>query len=70
MIVLRKDLHHLFDQRRFTFAVRDSTDGRGSELIIHVLDPQSSTELIDLYHNRQMQPLTDISLRLLFARFA
>lgn len=68
-LVLRRDLHYLFDQRRFVFTVkRDKSDQ--PRLVIHVLDHQRTDELIDLYHNRLLQPLSGISVELIFARLA
>ena len=40
------------------------------QIAIHILLPQQSTELIDLYHNRVPQALAGISIEMIFARFA
>ncbi|KAK0701231.1 hypothetical protein B0H67DRAFT_524230 [Lasiosphaeris hirsuta] len=72
MLILRKDLHHLFDARRFTFVPkRFGTDvSQSAKLVTHVLLPSGSPELIGLYHNRSPQPIRGISVACLFARFA
>lgn len=68
-ITLRRDLHYLFDARRFALTVKRDKSGR-SGLIIHVLDCQSNDELLDLYHNRCLQPICGIAPELIFARLA
>ncbi|KAJ3531290.1 hypothetical protein NM208_g8944 [Fusarium decemcellulare] len=70
MVVLRRDLHHLFNNRRITFIAKQLNDSETSKLVTHVLLEQGSTELINLYQNRLTQPLAGISAELLFARFA
>ncbi|KAI9899675.1 hypothetical protein N3K66_006136 [Trichothecium roseum] len=70
LVALRKDLHFLFDQRRFTFVPKYAIGDAEPQLVIHVLSPKTSTELIDLYHNRIPQVLTGISIEMVFARFA
>ncbi|KAJ4178439.1 hypothetical protein NW767_014857 [Fusarium falciforme] len=68
-MVLRRDLHYLFDQRRFVFALkRDKSHQR--QLVFHVLDDQRTDELINMYHNRLPQRLSGIAVELVFARFA
>jgi len=72
LLVLRRDLHHLFDQRRFAFAAKRSGDdgGQSAELVMHVFRPIMSAQLATLYHNRTLHALSGISVELLFARFA
>jgi hypothetical protein len=73
ILILRKDLHHLFDARRFTFVPKrfgTYTSGSAPELVTHVLLPSGSPELVGLYHNRSPQPIHGISIECLFARFA
>ncbi|KAK3904798.1 hypothetical protein C8A05DRAFT_13369 [Staphylotrichum tortipilum] len=72
LIVLRRDIHYLFDSRRFTLIPkRFITDPVGSlQLVSHVLIPSGSPELVGLYHNRSPQSIRGISLECLFARFA
>ncbi|UKZ81278.1 hypothetical protein TrVFT333_009050 [Trichoderma virens FT-333] len=72
MILLRRDLHYLFDQRRLAFVVNQSGD-QNAQLVTHSLIPPGeigATELAHLYHNRRLQPLSGISLEFLLARFA
>ncbi|KAH7202951.1 hypothetical protein BKA60DRAFT_498849 [Fusarium oxysporum] len=70
MILLRKDLHHLFDQRRFAFIPRGNPDEQNPAFLIHVFTSPQSTELVELYHNRLLQPIAGVSKELVFARFA
>ncbi|POR32602.1 Uncharacterized protein TPAR_07172 [Tolypocladium paradoxum] len=72
ILILRKDLHHLFDARRFTFVPKrfGACTSEFAELVTHVLLPSGSPELVGLYHNRSPQPIRGISVECLFARFA
>ncbi|KAK4233616.1 hypothetical protein C8A03DRAFT_47881 [Achaetomium macrosporum] len=72
ILILRKDLHHLFDARRFTFVPKrfGTCTSESAELVTHVLLPSGSPELVGLYHNRSTQPIRGISVECLFARFA
>ncbi|AEO62005.1 hypothetical protein MYCTH_2312885 [Thermothelomyces thermophilus ATCC 42464] len=72
MLILRKDLHHLFDARRFTFVPKQfgAYTSESFQLVTHVLLPSGSPELVGLYHNRLPQPIRGISVECLFARFA
>ena len=77
IVLLRKDVHHLFGTRRFAFVPKSfgpttttTTPPRLAQLVTHVLLPSGSPELIGLYHNRLTQPLCGISVECLFARFA
>lgn len=72
IIVLRKDIHHLFDTRRLTLMPKrfGTRTPESAKLVSHVLLPSGSPELIGLYHNRQPQPITGISVECLYARFA
>ncbi|KAK3937593.1 hypothetical protein QBC46DRAFT_411015 [Diplogelasinospora grovesii] len=70
MFLLRRDLHQLFDTRRFTIMPKTSIGAAAPTLITHVLLPQTHPELHILYHNRALQePLTGIAVEMLFARF-
>lgn len=69
MLLLRRDLHFLFDQRRFAFAVKRSRSNE-THLITHVLNYERADELMTLYHNRISQVLRGISIEFIFARFA
>ncbi|KAI0153301.1 hypothetical protein GGR57DRAFT_150677 [Xylariaceae sp. FL1272] len=68
ILVLRKDLHHLFDTRRFTFVPRKCE--ATTEVVTYVLLPSGSPEFVGLYHNRYPQSIRGISIECLFARFA
>lgn len=71
LLLLRKDIHHLMDQRRFTFIPRASgASDNPPQLASHVLLAGEAGELIQLYHNRAPQSITGISVEFLFARFA
>ncbi|OAA66551.1 hypothetical protein SPI_01127 [Niveomyces insectorum RCEF 264] len=72
ILVLRKDIHHLFNTRRFTFVPKrfSTSASEAAKLVTHVLLPSGSPELIGLYHNRLPQPIYGISVECLLARFA
>jgi len=64
VLLLRSDLHHLFDQGRFVFLPK-----RGI-WVVHVLFGLPNEELAALYHNVTVQPLSEVSVEFLFTRFA
>jgi hypothetical protein len=72
LITLRRDIHFLFDNRRFTLVPkRDAADKTCLVLHVFSLDIDYITsELVPTYHNRSPAPLTGISIQHLFARFA
>ncbi|KAH7132824.1 hypothetical protein EDB81DRAFT_659702 [Dactylonectria macrodidyma] len=70
LITLRRDLHYLFDTRRFTFVPKQDTTSQVSSLALHVFAPDDNPDLIPLYHNRSPAPLSGISVEHVFARFA
>ncbi|KAK3367396.1 hypothetical protein B0T24DRAFT_635758 [Lasiosphaeria ovina] len=72
ILVLRKDLHHLFDARRFTFVPKrfGACASEHAQVVTHVLLPSGSPEFVGLYHNRSPQLICGISVECLFARFA
>lgn len=59
ILILRKDIHHLFGARRFTSLPKRFGTGTAE-----------SAELVGLYHNRSPQPIRGVSVECLFARFA
>lgn len=65
-ICLRSDIHGIFDQKRFVLVPKRS---ESPTFVIHVL-VDNSPDLVDLYHNVSLQPLYDISVEYLLARFA
>lgn len=57
MLLLRSDLHHLFDTRRIALIPKqiDLDTSRPPQLLVHVLEPSISAQLVPLYHNRCLQ---------------
>ncbi|KAM0272853.1 hypothetical protein ACHAQH_008567 [Verticillium albo-atrum] len=70
LLTLRRDLHYLFDTRRFTFVPKQAAAGREASLALHVFSPDDNPDLIPLYHDRSPAPLSGISIEHVFARFA
>jgi hypothetical protein len=64
VLLLRSDLHHLFDQGRLVFVPK------GGAWVVHILSGRPDGELAALYHNVRLQPLSELSVEFLFARFA
>ncbi|KAG5981774.1 hypothetical protein E4U55_002576 [Claviceps digitariae] len=62
MILLRPDVHAAFDAKRFIIVPKKG------KWVIHVLEAQDK-ELIASFHNVHMQPLIDIAVEFIFARF-
>lgn len=72
LILLRRDLHWLFDQRHSALLPKRSpADSLGRpSLVFHTLQPHGDCELHDLFHSRILQPITGVSVEFLLARFA
>lgn len=78
LLVLRRDLHYLFDTRRFTLLAKTCAsvldpvpDGSPTaKLVVHTLLPKDSKQLVELYHHRTPHAITGVSPSLLFARFS
>ncbi|KAK4044729.1 hypothetical protein C8A01DRAFT_31227 [Parachaetomium inaequale] len=77
LVILRGDLHHLLDTRRFTFVAKSvatqplSPHSPTVQLALHVMLPSRSDQLPSLYHNRALQhPVRGLAVEFLFARFA
>lgn len=75
LIVLRRDLHYLFDQRRFSFVAKRCSSSAESpssstQLVAHVFLPRGSSELVALYQDRSPYAVSGIAVQLLLARFA
>ncbi|KLU91773.1 hypothetical protein MAPG_10722 [Magnaporthiopsis poae ATCC 64411] len=68
VLMLRQDLHFLFDARRFTFVAKQFH--QSVQLVAHVLNPPNFNQMAGLYHNRSLQTIRDVSVEFLFARFA
>lgn len=78
-LLLRSDIHKLFDDKRFTFtpkpqyAVSDDRTYVGSEskeYVAHIFRDTDPHELTALYHGVKLQTLTVVAPEYLFARFA
>lgn len=63
-LLLRRDLHWLFDRRNFVFVPK-----RG-RWVCHVMDQLGEGELVDCYHNVPLLPLRGIGNEFLLARVA
>ncbi|KAL8366382.1 hypothetical protein RB595_004923 [Gaeumannomyces hyphopodioides] len=80
ILLLRSDLHSIFDAKRFAFTAKlgfnptsasSPTDSVPAvALVLHVLWSDLSSELVNLYHNRQPQLIRGLAPEFLFARFA
>jgi hypothetical protein len=63
-ILLRSDIHTIFDQKRFLLVPK------ASRFVVHIIAPGQNLQLTQLYHNVALQPLVGVALELVFARFA
>ncbi len=63
-ILLRNDVHHIFDSKCFAIVPKAST------LLVHLTALRRNDELMQLYHNVTLQPLVGIPIEYIFARFA
>jgi hypothetical protein len=63
-ILLRRDLHKLWDDHRFAFVPKQG------QWVLHALWRSPSNELETEYHNLPLQPLYGIPTRFLLCRFA
>ncbi|KAG6007883.1 hypothetical protein E4U54_008775, partial [Claviceps lovelessii] len=63
MILLRSDVHATFDARQFLIVPKNG------KWVTHVLYGEVQDELARCFHNVHAQPLTDIAVELIFARF-
>ena len=62
-ILLRSDAHTLFDAKRFMIVPKKG------KWVTHVLYGAAQDELARSFHNVHVQPLTDIAVEYIFARF-
>ncbi|TLS21317.1 uncharacterized protein PpBr36_10406, partial [Pyricularia pennisetigena] len=69
MLLLRRDVHYLFDGRRIAFVPKQFMS-QPIQLIGHVLEPLNSMQLVHMYHNRNPQAIRGVSREFAFARFA
>ena len=63
-ILLRSDVHTIFDQKRFAIVPKSSI------LLVHIVAPGPSLQLTNLYHNVSLQPLVGVAIQYILARFA
>jgi hypothetical protein len=70
LILLRSDLHSIFDARRFAVVPKLPDTDEKPAFVIHALTGNARSEIVQLYHNVPLQPLTEIAIEFLFARFA
>ncbi|KAH0565004.1 hypothetical protein GP486_001602 [Trichoglossum hirsutum] len=63
-ILLRSDVHTIFDQKRFAIVPKSSV------LLVHIIAPGSSLQLTSLYHNVSLQPLVGVAIQYILTRFA
>lgn len=63
-LLLRSDVHTIFDQKRFAIIPKSST------LLVHIIAPGSLLQLTNLYHNVLLQPLVSVAIQYLLAKFA
>ncbi|KEQ57655.1 uncharacterized protein M437DRAFT_61133 [Aureobasidium melanogenum CBS 110374] len=72
-LLLRSDIHTVFDQRRFAITLKplpvasDSAATHG--LAVHLFSPGLSEQFVKLYHGVALQPLYGVAPEYLFARF-
>ncbi|TWU70693.1 hypothetical protein ED733_001540 [Metarhizium rileyi] len=62
-ILLRSDAHTIFDAKRFIIVPKKG------KWVTHVLYGAAQDELAQSFHNVHIQPLTDIAVEYIFARF-
>lgn len=63
-ILLRSDVHKIFDQKRFAIIPKSSL------LLVHIVAPGPLIELTKLYHNVSLQPIIGVAIQYILARFA
>lgn len=71
-LLLRVDIHNLWDQRIFTIVprVQDHDQGQPPSWVTYMLTRLPSQEVVNLYHDVCLQPLVGIDPFFLFCRFA
>ena len=71
-LLLRVDVHKLWDQRQFTIVPRtvDEQQAERTDWVTYVLKRHPPAEVINLYHDVSLQPITGIDVLFLFCRFA
>jgi len=73
-LLLRSDIHTVFDQRLFAITLKPllaATNGLVTYgLAVHLFSPGLSEQFVKLYHRVAIQPLHGVAPEYLFARFA
>ncbi|THW72350.1 hypothetical protein D6D19_06589 [Aureobasidium pullulans] len=73
-LLLRSDIHTVFDQRRFAITLKPLPVASESPVIyglaMHLFSPGLSEQFVKLYHRVAIQPLHGVAPEYLFARFA
>jgi hypothetical protein len=73
-LLLRSDIHAVFDQRRFAITLKPlpaATNGLVTYgLAVHLFSPGLSEQFVKLYHRVAIQTLHGVAPEYLFARFA
>ncbi|KAH8756358.1 hypothetical protein F5883DRAFT_429685, partial [Diaporthe sp. PMI_573] len=74
MLSLRKDLHHLFDNRYFIIVPKRQGSKLSVQHVVHILKASNgnNNHLHNCWHNRLLQPPCDLpglGVEFLFARF-
>jgi hypothetical protein len=73
-LLLRSDIHTVFDHRRFAITLKPlpaATNGPANYgLAVHLFPPGLSEQVVKLYHRVAIQPLHGVAPEYLFARFA
>lgn len=70
LILLRSDLHSIFDARKFAVVPKLPHAEEKPAFVVHALVSNARSEIVQLYHDVTLQPLTEIAIEFLFARFA
>jgi len=67
---LRADLHSIFEAKKFAIVPkRSADDSEKPVLVVHAFVGHPHSEIAQLYHNVAPQPLSEIAIEFLFARF-
>lgn len=72
LLLLRIDVHKLWDQRHFTIVPRlgEVDQKKTTQWVIYVFKRQPFQEVVQLYHDVCLQTLSEIHVQFLFCRFA
>lgn len=68
-ILLRSDIHTIFDSKRITVVPKLSPSGT-PQYALHVLAAGASWQMVNLYHNVTLRPLTGVAPEFMLARLA